>query len=303
MFVVVAVMSTSTLSLLLPTPIIRLTRRGFAVAVKKRRMPLPKESICLVTGASGTIGLAIAKALVEEGCARKVFLTGRSLEKLQVAAAKIREPPPSARGSDDHGGDGGGGGGVVRCLPCDVTNEKSVEGLFRAIDQETNGKITLLVNNAGINAPPGATVDLPADVFRSVMDTNVLGPLLCARESIKRMKHNGCGGRIINIGSLSASRPRYDSAAYTTSKFALRGLTQSLALDCRRHNIAVSVIHPGNVDSDLLTPDDKAGRLDEGFLPARHVAQAVLNMAHMPYETNVLEVTIMPTTQPFVGRG
>lgn len=254
-------------------------------------MPLPPASICLVTGATGTIGFAIAQALMEEGQAHKIFLTGRSLDKLHACAQQLLDTStnPTVHRA------------VLRCLPCDVTNEKAVEGLFKAMDKE--GKITLLINNAGVNAPPLKTTEMPAADFRHVMDTNVVGPFLCAREGMKRMKNNGVGGRIINIGSLSAVSPRPESAPYTASKFALLGLTQSLALDGRRHNIAVSIIHPGNVDSDLLTPEMKQGRSHEGFLPAKQVAKAVLNMAQLPYDINILETTILPTKQPFVGRG
>lgn len=242
-------------------------------------------SICLVTGGSGTIGLAIAKSLVTGG-ARKVFLTGRSLAKLEQASARI------AAASKD----------VVQCLPCDVTDESAVETLFATIDQQVGSHVNLLINNAGINAP-GATVDLSADDFRRVMDTNVLGPFLCSREAMKRMKSAGTGGRIINIGSLSAGSPRPDSAPYTTSKFALNGLSKSLSLDGRGHNIAVGIIHPGNVESELLTEDVIAERQHEGFLPAAHIAESVVHMAQLPYESNILEMTIAPTPQPYVGRG
>lgn len=242
-------------------------------------------SICLVTGGSGTIGLAIAKSLVQGG-ARKVFITGRSLAKLEKAAIQI---PNHAN--------------VVRCLPCDVTSEDEVDFLFAQIDQETGGgHVNLLVNNAGINAP-GATVDLSAADFTRVLQTNVVGPFLCARAAMQRMQAAGKGGRIINIGSLSAYRPRPDSAPYTTSKFALNGLTQSLALDGRAHGIAVGIIHPGNVASELLSEEMKAERQSEGFLPAQHIADAVVSMANLPYSSNILELTITPTPQPYVGRG
>lgn len=249
---------------------------------------LPKDSICLVTGGSGTIGQAITKALIAGG-AKRVYLTGRSLEKLHRSVDQIVKNSPNPNETRS----------ILRCLPCDVTNEAAVERLFKAIDQE--GNITLCVNNAGINAV-GATVDLAGDDLRRVLDTNVVGPFLCARESMKRMKANG-GGRIIMVGSLSAISPRPDSAPYTTSKFALLGLTQSLSLDCRPHNISVGIIHPGNVDSEMLTPEMKEGRQHEGFIPVHQVAQAVMYMAQLPYSTNVLEMTVSPTTQPFVGRG
>ena len=245
---------------------------------------MPAGSICLVTGGSGTIGLAIAKSLVAGG-ARKVFLTGRSLAKLETASASIASS-----------------GNVVQCLACDVTNESAVEHLFTTIDQQAGSHVNLLINNAGTSAA-GATVDLSAADSRRVMDTNVMGPFLCSREAMKRMIAAGTGGRIINIGSLSAYSPRPDSAPYTTSKFALNGLTASLALDGRAHNIAVGIIHPGNVESELLTEEVIAERNHEGFLPAAHIAESVLLMAKLPYESNILEMTIAPTPQPYVGRG
>ena len=115
---------------------------------------------------------------------------------------------------------------------------------------------------------------------------------------------DGAGGRIVNVGSLAAFSPRPSSAPYTTSKFALRGLTESLALDGRAHNIGVGAVHPGNVISDLLTAEQIAARTDtEGFITADDVASTVLTMVELPASANVLELTVMPTKQPFQGRG
>lgn len=219
-----------------------------------------------------------------------MYLTGRSLTKLQHAAAQI-----SVDGTTD----------VVRCLSCDVTNEQAVASLFDQIGQETGGQhVNLLINNAGINVT-GATVDLSAADFNAVLQTNVIGPFLCAQQVMKRIQAAGTttGGRIINIGSLSAYSPRPHSAPYTTSKFALNGLSKSLALDGRAHNIAVGIIHPGNVASDLLSDEMKAERESEGFLSPEHIAQAVVTMANLPYSSNILEMTLAPTPQPYVGRG
>jgi NAD(P)-dependent dehydrogenase (short-subunit alcohol dehydrogenase family) len=150
---------------------------------------------------------------------------------------------------------------------------------------------------------PGATVDLAAKDFDRVMKVNVLGPFLCAREALKRMKTQG-GGRIINMGSISAQSPRPDGAAYTTSKFALLGLSQSLSLDARQYNVGVGIVHPGNVRSELLSPEVIAEREKaEGFIEPEDVAQCVVAMASMPYSTNILELTVIPTRQPLVGRG
>lgn len=150
---------------------------------------------------------------------------------------------------------------------------------------------------------PGPTVDLTAADMNRVLSVNVLGPFLCAREAMKRMQKAG-GGRIINIGSISAYSPRPDGASYTTSKFAIQGLSQSLALDGRKHNIAVGAIHPGNVVSELLSPEVIAAREEtEGFIQPEDVAGCVLTMASLPYSANVLELTVIPTKQPLVGRG
>jgi NAD(P)-dependent dehydrogenase (short-subunit alcohol dehydrogenase family) len=145
---------------------------------------------------------------------------------------------------------------------------------------------------------------LSGEEFERVLKVNVLGSFLCARETLRRMKERGKGGRIINVGSLASHRSRPHAAAYTTSKFALRGLTESLALDARKYQVAVGMIHPGNVVSELLTAEERYERQQaEGFLEAEHVAQCVLTMVSLPYTANVLELTVLPNQQPYVGRG
>jgi NAD(P)-dependent dehydrogenase (short-subunit alcohol dehydrogenase family) len=189
---------------------------------------------------------------------------------------------------------------AISCLACDVTKEDSVVDLFQKI-QTDHGGCNLLINNAG-TAVPGATTELSAADFDWVMKVNVTGPFLCSREAMKQMK--GEGGRIINIGSISSESPRPDSAPYTTSKFAIRGLTQSLALDGRQYNIAVGMIHPGNVRSSLLSEEEIARReAAEGFIEPEDVANCVVTMANMPNSANVLELTVIPTRQALVGRG
>lgn len=239
--------------------------------------------LALVTGGSGTIGKAIAKTLASHGA--NVVITGRNLERLETTAASIQTEVPSAS--------------PIQCISCDVTVESSVCELFDTLDKLKS--IDLLINNAG-TAVDGATVDLSADDFERVMRVNVTGPFLCAREAMKRMQTVG-QGRIINIGSLSAISPRPNSAPYTTSKFALAGLSQSLALDGRPYNITVGIIHPGNVASELLSKETIAERELEGFLQPQLVADCVLTMASMPPSANVLEMTLLPTPQPLVGRG
>jgi NAD(P)-dependent dehydrogenase (short-subunit alcohol dehydrogenase family) len=243
--------------------------------------------VALITGGGGTIGVAIASKLVGKGAS--VVLVGRSVERLEKGRSKVLEKTQKAKEQ-------------VEICSCDVTKEESVISMFEALDQQYKGGVDLLVNNAGV-AIPGETTDLSGDDFSWVMNVNVVGPFLCAREALKRMKQKQ-GGRIINIGSVSALSPRPDSAPYTTSKFAVAGLTQSLALDARPYNVAVGMIHPGNVLSTLASQEEMDRReKTEGFLQPDDVADCVLTMASLPYTANVLEMTVIPTRQPLVGRG
>jgi len=240
-----------------------------------------KDKNAVITGGSGTIGLGMAQAFLSEGC--NVYITGRSQAKLDAAISKL---------------DIDEGYGKIFTLEADCTSEESViRDIFGKVE------VDLLINNAGTSMIQ-KTEDLPVEVFKKVMDVNVNAPFLCSREAIKQMKSRNNGGRIINIGSISAISSRKDSAAYTTSKFALLGLTHSLALDCRDHNIAVGIIHPGNVISDLLSPAEVERREnEEGFMQYEDVAKAVVTMGSLPYHANIFELTVMPTKQPLIGRG
>lgn len=244
----------------------------------------------LITGGSGKIGQAIANKLAKAGAS--VVLTGRDQKRLDEAAAKIQNEL-IARNA------GTGDSPTVETFSCDVTDESSVTELFARIHESKGKQIDILVNNAGTNIDKPLS-ELSGSDFEWVMKVNVLGPFLCSREAIKKMAR---GGRIINIGSLSAMSPRPNSTAYTTSKFALNGLSRTLALDGREMGISVGIIHPGNVASDLLSEEMIRAREHEGFMDANDVAECVLTMASMPPTTNVLELTVIPTTQPFVGRG
>jgi NAD(P)-dependent dehydrogenase (short-subunit alcohol dehydrogenase family) len=245
-----------------------------------------QNKTAIVTGGSGTIGKAIAKSLLIAGC--NVFITGRNQERLDAAAAELT--------SDD------ANHGEVQTFSCDVLNENDVAGLFD-VAEKAHGGVDLLINNAGI-AVPGATHEMSVKDFDYVMRVNVTGPFICSKAAINKMKARRKGGRIVNIGSLSASSPRPDSAPYSTSKSALLGLSNSLALDCRKDNIAVGIIHPGNVVSTLLSPEEIATRENgEGFIDAETVADCVLAMSSLPYHANILEMTVLPTRQPLVGRG
>ena len=245
-----------------------------------------KGKTAIVTGGSGTIGKAIAKGLLLHGC--NVFITGRNQARLASAAAELTVE--------------GANYGKMHTFSGDVCNEQDVVHLFDAAIDAYSG-VDLLVNNAG-TAIPGKTIETSAADFNKVMEVNVTGPFVCAKEAMRRMKDRGNGGRIINMGSISAYSPRPDGASYTASKFALMGLSHSLSLDCRQYGIAVGIIHPGNVVSNLLAPEIFAEReASEGFMNAEDVASCVIAMAQLNYHANVLEMTVTPIRQPLVGRG
>ena len=248
------------------------------------------NKVALITGGAGTIGRTIARALLSENIS--VILTGRRMAKLEEVQQSLLAERSSAIDAN------------VYAISCDISKEDSVLSLFQQISAlEDCSSVDILVNNAGINS--GATWDeLTAADMEKVLGVNVVGAFLCAREAMKRMKEAKTGGRVINIGSISAFSPRPNSTAYTTSKFAINGLSKSLALDGREHKISVGCIHPGNVVSDLLTPEEVELRgATEGFLQPEDVAQCVVTMAKLPYSANVLDLTVMPTSQPFIGRG
>lgn len=244
----------------------------------------------LITGGNGKIGQAIAKKLARAGAS--VILTGRNQKRLDDAAEIIQNDIIAiSKCMNDNS--------TVETFSFDVTDESAVKELFARFQGNEGKQIDILVNNAGTNVDKNL-LELSGSEFEWVMKVNVLGPFLCSREAMKNMRN---GGRIINIGSLSAISPRPNSTAYTTSKFALNGLSRTLALDGREKGISVGIIHPGNVASDLLSEEMIQARNYEGFMNADDVADCVLTMASMPPTTNVLEMTVMPTTQPFVGRG
>jgi NAD(P)-dependent dehydrogenase (short-subunit alcohol dehydrogenase family) len=243
-------------------------------------MPQLDHRVAIVTGASTGIGLAIAKAFAAEGA--KVVLAARSHERLQAAADAIQA-----------------NGGEALAIPTDVAKENQVEVLFaRAL--EAYGRLDILVNNAGV-AAPDAVENLKLEDWQRVIDVNVTGAFLCAREAFRLMKPAG-GGRIINIGSISAKVPRHKSAAYTTSKFALEGLTRSLALDGRAYGIAVSVLQPGNTDTPIWHGAEEKAR-KEGLMAAEEVARVAVLIASLPADVNLYESVVLPVTMPFLGRG
>lgn len=246
-----------------------------------------ENGIAIVTGAGSGIGRAVALALGEAGWI--VVLAGRRQDALAETAAL--------------------GNAAMRAVPCDVTDPLSVDALFDGAIRDF-GRVDLLFNNAGVSTPPVPLDELQVDAIRALFDVNILGSVLCARAAMRVMKRQAPrGGRIINNGSISADRPRPDSAPYTASKHAITGLTKSIALDGRAHGIAAGQIDIGNAITDMsavigqgaLQPDGST--LSEPRMDVAHVASAVVHMAALPLEANIPFMTIMATGMPLFGRG
>lgn len=235
----------------------------------------------IVTGGGSGIGKAIARIYVAAGA--RVVIAGRSAGRLQATADEL--------------------GPSVRAVPTDVTNEDDVRNLFVGA-MEGQDRIDILVNSAGAFA--GDVVDdLTLESWRTVMDVNVTGSFLCAREAFRYMRPRG-GGRIINVGSISGARPRAHSAAYASSKHAVWGLTQALALDGRDDGVVVSCLNPGNTAVERRVDGHETAGREEGAEPmmgAEHVARLALLMATVPSDVNLLEATLLPVAQHYVGRG
>jgi NAD(P)-dependent dehydrogenase (short-subunit alcohol dehydrogenase family) len=194
-------------------------------------------------------------------------------------------------------------------VPTDVTRPESVEALFAAT-QQAYGRVDLLFNNAGTNAPGIAIEDLTFEQWNLVVNVNLTGAFLCAQRAIRLMKsQTPRGGRIINNGSISAHAPRPNSAPYTATKHAITGLTKSISLDGRKHDIACSQIDIGNAATDMTSrmadgvPQADGTTAVEPRMDVRHVADAVLYIANLPLDANIQFMTVMATKMPFVGRG
>ena len=249
--------------------------------------------VAIVTGAGSGIGKRTALAFLDKGYS--VVLAGRRKGPLEKAAAES--------GSIDS---------QTLVVPTDVADPEAVGNLF-AKTKETFGRIDVLFNNAGIFGPSGLFEDIPYEEWKAVLDINVTGAFLCAREAFRMMKtQTPMGGRIINNGSISAHAPRPNSAPYTTSKHAISGLTKSLALDGRKYDIACCQIDIGNAATDLIKSilEDGAGATQadgsvamEPTLDLDHVARAIVHMASLPLEANIQFMTLMATKMPFIGRG
>ena len=244
--------------------------------------------VALVTGAGGGIGRAASIALA--GAGFTVVLAGRRREPLEEAAAAA--------------------GNNAVAIACDVRDPEQVARLFDEID-ERFGRLDLLFNNAGIGAPNVPLEELALDDWRAVVDTNLTGTFLCTQHAFGLMKRQSPrGGRIINNGSISASVPRPNSAAYTATKHAVTGLTRSTSLDGRAFDIACGQIDIGNAATDLTERFRTAGALQpdgttrsEPTIDVQHVGRAVVYMATLPLDANVQFMTVMATTMPYIGRG
>ena len=201
------------------------------------------------------------------------------------------------------------GGGDMLVVPTDVADPGQVHALFARIG-ETMGRLDLLFNNAGMGTPQVPMEDLAVEDWKRVVDVNLTGSFLCAREAIAIMKsQTPKGGRIINNGSVSAHAPRPDTVAYTATKHAITGLTKSIALDGRKHDIACSQVDIGNADTPMAgrmkhgVPQASGEIMAEAVMDPEHCGEMIAHIAALPPGTNVLFVTIMATKMPFVGRG
>lgn len=244
----------------------------------------------LVTGAGSGIGRASALALQAAGWS--VALAGRREKELEETARQAQA-----------------GGGKMLPVATDVSKPESVKALFDRVAKEF-GRLDLLFNNAGSGAPGMPMEDLTFEQWSTVLGVNLTGPFLCAQEAIRMMKkQTPRGGRIINNGSISAHTPRPNSAPYTSTKHAITGLTKSIALDGRAFDIACGQIDIGNAATEMTqrmtagVPQANGSTMVEPRMDVKHVADAVVYMASLPLDANVLFITVMATTMPLVGRG
>jgi NAD(P)-dependent dehydrogenase (short-subunit alcohol dehydrogenase family) len=236
--------------------------------------------VALVTGASRSIGKAIAIAFAQEGA--DLVLAARTVEGLNATADAVKSTGRQA---------------VV--VPTDLRVEEQIDKLFKKT-MERFGRLDILVNNAGV-FDGGPIEKISTEAWDNVIATNLRAPFLCTRAAFGIMKAQG-GGRIINIGSISASRVRQNNAPYSSAKFGLVGLTQTTALEGREHNITCGILHPGNVEKDGPAPRG-GGWGREPRMSQTEIASAAVYMASQPPHVNVLEIVQLPKDQLYLGRG
>jgi NAD(P)-dependent dehydrogenase (short-subunit alcohol dehydrogenase family) len=242
--------------------------------------------VAIVTGGGSGIGKGIARGLAAEGA--KVVVAGRRMEALHQTVQEI-----SAIGQ------------TAAAIPTDVTDEAQVAVLFAGAVQRFQ-RVDILVNNAG--AVDGGPLDeLSVETWDKVIATNLRGPFLCTRAALRLMKPQG-GGRIINIGSISAQRPRFNSGPYSTSKFGIWGLTLTTSLEGRAHGISACCLHPGNVRVE--TVDEEVGLVTgishyarEPKMEVEEIAEVAVLMASLPPHVNMLEAIVLPVKQAYLARG
>jgi NAD(P)-dependent dehydrogenase (short-subunit alcohol dehydrogenase family) len=249
-----------------------------------------QNKVAVVTGAGSGIGRASALALLRAGYC--VTLTGRRKEALEESVAAAGDNAQRAL-----------------AVPADIGRPEGVKAVFEQTVKRF-GRVDVLFNNAGQNAPGVLFEDLSYEKWQAVVDTNLTGSFLCAQAAFRLMKdQDPRGGRIINNGSISAHAPRPDSAPYTATKHAVTGLTKTIALDGRKYDITCSQIDIGNAMTPLAARMSKGVKQANGtvaveaMMDVERVADAVVQMASLPLDTNILFMTIMATKMPFVGRG
>ncbi len=248
------------------------------------------SKIAIVTGAGSGIGKASALALMKDGWS--VVFAGRRKDMLEAAANE-------GKATD----------GKTLVVPTDVSNPEAIKALF-ARTKDTFGRLDLLFNNAGGGAPAVPLEDLTYEQWMTVVNANLTGVFLCTQEAFKIMKaQSPMGGRIINNGSISAHAPRPNSAPYTATKHAVTGLTKVTSLDGRKYDIACGQVDVGNAATDMTArmtkgvPQANGTVAVEPTMDVQAVAKAVVYMASLPLDANVLFLTVMASKMPFVGRG